>query len=63
MIAADVAKMVDMSPAEVAGLLGQGTHNSPESSDSAMLAQEVVCVLVQLELALCIGASHLLFFA
>lgn len=58
--AADVAKMVDMSPTEVADLLGQGSHNSPGATDAAALAQEVVCILVQLEIALCAGtaASH-----
>lgn len=57
MAAADVAKMVDMSPTEVADLLGQGSHNSPGATDAAALAQEVVCVLVQLESVLCAGMS------
>ena len=57
MAAATVAKMVDMSPTEVADLLGQGSHNSPGATDAAALAQEVVCVLVQLESALCAGMS------
>lgn len=53
--AADVARMVDMSLAEVADLLGQGIDNSPVTSDAASLAQEVVNVLVQLEASLCTG--------
>ena len=57
MAAADVAKMVDMSPTEVADLLGQGARNGPGAYDAAALAQEVVCVLMQLETALCVGVS------